>query len=86
MADTFTITDNRTGKSVEVPVHDGGISSKGLRELDPNLYFYDPSYMQTAACRSTVTYIDGDAGILRYTAIRSSSSPISRHTWRWPTF
>ena len=66
MADTFTITDNRTGKSVEVPVHDGGISSKGLRELDPNLYFYDPSYMQTAACRSTVTYIDGDAGILRY--------------------
>ena len=66
MADTFTITDNRTGKSVEVPVHDGGISSKGLRELDPNLYFYDPSYMQTASCRSTVTYIDGDAGILRY--------------------
>ena len=66
MADTFTITDNRTGKSVEVPLHDGGISSKGLRELDPNLYFYDPSYMQTASCRSTVTYIDGDAGILRY--------------------
>ena len=66
MADTFTITDNRTGKSVEVPINDGGISSKGLRELDPNLYFYDPSYMQTAACRSTVTFIDGDAGILRY--------------------
>ena len=37
-----------------------------MRDIDPNLFFYDPAYMQTAACRSTVTFIDGDAGILRY--------------------
>ena len=66
MADTFTITDNRTGKTIDVPVEDGGISSKALRSLDPGLWFYDPAYMQTAACRSSITYIDGDAGILRY--------------------
>ncbi len=66
MADTFTIIDNRTGKSVEVPITDGGISSKAIRELDAGLWVYDPAYMQTAACRSSITYIDGDAGILRY--------------------
>jgi citrate synthase len=66
MADTFTIIDNRTGKQVEVPIVDGGISSKAIRELDPGMWVYDPAYMQTAACRSAITYIDGDAGILRY--------------------
>ena len=66
MADTFTITDNRTGKTVDVPVEDGGISAKALRSLDPGMWFYDPAYMQTAACRSSITYIDGDVGILRY--------------------
>jgi citrate synthase len=66
MPDTFTIIDNRTGKQVEVPIVDGGISSKAIRELDPALWVYDPAYMQTASCRSSITYIDGDAGILRY--------------------
>jgi citrate synthase len=66
MADTFTIIDNRTGKSVEVPIVDGGISSKAIRELDAGMWVYDPAFMQTANCRSTITYIDGDAGILRY--------------------
>jgi citrate synthase len=66
MADTFTIIDNRTGKSVEVPIVDGGISSKAIRELDAGMWIYDPAFMQTANCRSTITYIDGDAGILRY--------------------
>ena len=66
MPDTFTIIDNRTGKQVEVPIVDGGISSKAIRELDPGMWVYDPAYMQTAACRSSITYIDGDAGILRY--------------------
>ncbi len=66
MADTFTITDNRTGKTVDVPVEDGGISAKALRSLDPGMWFYDPAYMQTAACRSSITFIDGDVGILRY--------------------
>ena len=66
MSDTFTIIDNRTGKSVEVPIVDGGISSKAIRELDAGMWVYDPAFMQTANCRSTITFIDGDAGILRY--------------------
>jgi citrate synthase len=66
MADTFTIIDNRTGKTVEVPIVDGGIASKAIRELDAGMWVYDPAYMQTAACRSSITFIDGDAGILRY--------------------
>ena len=66
MADTFTIIDNRTGKTVEVPIVDGGIASKAIRELDAGMWVYDPAYMQTAACRSSITYIDGDKGILRY--------------------
>ncbi len=66
MADTFTIIDNRTGKSVEVPIVDGGISSKAIRELDAGMWVYDPAFMQTANCRSAITFIDGDAGILRY--------------------
>jgi citrate synthase len=67
VADSFTITDNRTGKTVEVPIEPGGgISAKGLRELDPNIFLYDPAFMQTAACRSSITLVDGDAGILRY--------------------
>ncbi len=66
MPETFTIIDNRTGKQVEVPIVDGGISSKAIRELDPGMWVYDPAYMQTASCRSAITYIDGDAGILRY--------------------
>ena len=66
MPDTFTIIDNRSGKQVEVPIVDGGIASKAIRELDAGMWVYDPAYMQTAACRSAITYIDGDAGILRY--------------------
>ena len=66
MADTFTIIDNRTGKTVEVPIVDGGIASKAIRELDAGMWVYDPAYMQTAACRSSITFIDGDVGILRY--------------------
>jgi citrate synthase len=66
MPDTFTIIDNRSGKQVEVPIVDGGIASKAIRELDAGMWVYDPAYMQTAACRSAITYIDGDKGILRY--------------------
>ena len=66
MADSYTIIDNRTGKSVEIPIENGGISSKKFRELDPNIFIYDPAFLQTAACRSSITYLDGDNGILRY--------------------
>ncbi len=66
MPETITITDDRTGKQVTVPITDGVFPATAVRELDPSLYIYDPAYMQTAACKSAVTYLDGDAGILRY--------------------
>ncbi len=66
MADTITITDDRTGKQVTVPITSGTFPAAALRELDPNLFVYDPAFMATAACQSAITYLDGDAGILRY--------------------
>ena len=66
MPDTITITDDRTGKTVTVPIEGGVFSSSALRELDPTLYCYDPAYLSTASCKSAITYLDGDAGILRY--------------------
>jgi citrate synthase len=64
--DTITITDDRTGKTVTVPITDGVFASAAIRELDPNLFMYDPAYLSTAACRSSITYLDGDVGVLRY--------------------
>lgn len=64
--ESFTITDNRNGESVTVPIVDGTISAAGLRELDAGLWFYDPAYLSTANCTSAVTYIDGAEGVLRY--------------------
>ena len=66
MADTLTITDDRTGKTVTVPIVDGVFASSALRQLDPNLRMYDPAFLSTAACASSITYLDGDEGILRY--------------------
>ena len=66
MADTITIIDDRTGKKVTVPVTNGVFSSSALRELDPQLFMYDPAFLSTASCASSITYLDGDAGILRY--------------------
>jgi len=70
-ADTLTITDNRTGKSYEVPITDDTIRALDLRPIkvkddDFGMMTYDPAFMNTAACRSAITYIDGDRGILRY--------------------
>jgi citrate synthase len=64
--DTITITDDRTGKTVTVPIEGGVFPSSALRQLDPSLYCYDPAYLSTASCKSAITYLDGDAGILRY--------------------
>ena len=66
MPDTITITDDRTGKTVTVPITNGVFPASAVAQLDPSLYIYDPAYMQTAACKSAITYLDGDAGILRY--------------------
>ncbi len=69
--DTLTITDNRTGKQYEVPIADETIRAMDLRQIkvkddDFGLMTYDPAFMNTAACRSAITFIDGDRGILRY--------------------
>jgi citrate synthase len=69
--DSLTVTDNRTGRSYELPVVDGTIRAVDLRQIktseeDFGLMTYDPAFMNTAACRSAITYIDGDKGILRY--------------------
>jgi citrate synthase len=64
--DTITITDDRTGKTVTVPIEGGVFPSSALRQLDPTLFMYDPAYMSTAACKSAITYLDGEKGILRY--------------------
>jgi citrate synthase len=69
--DTLTITDNRTGQTYEVPIEDGTVRAMALREIkvdedDFGLMTYDPAYTNTAACRSAVTFIDGDKGILEY--------------------
>jgi citrate synthase len=71
MADTLTITDNRTGKSYELPIESGAIRAMDLRQIrtgpdDFGLMTYDPAFQNTAACRSHITYIDGDKGILLY--------------------
>jgi citrate synthase len=70
--ETLTITDNRTGKQYEVPIKDGTIRAMDLRQIktddeeDFGLMTYDPAFMNTASCKSTITYIDGDRGVLEY--------------------
>jgi citrate synthase len=69
--ETLTITDNRTGKNYTVAVENGAIRAMDLRQIktgpeDFGLMTYDPAFMNTASCRSAITYIDGDRGILRY--------------------
>lgn len=69
--ETLTVVDNRTGKQYEVPITDGTVRAMDLRQIkvgddDFGLMTYDPAYTNTASCRSAVTFIDGDKGILEY--------------------
>src|SRR5947209_14119356 len=69
--DTLTVTDNRTGKSYELPIVDGTVRAMDFRQMktsadDFGLMTYDPAFTNTAACRSAITFIDGDKGILEY--------------------
>src|SRR5690606_27067103 len=71
MADTLTITDNRTGKQYEVPMADGPVKAMDLPQIrtsddDFALMAYDPAFQNTASCKSRITFIDGDKGILLY--------------------
>src|SRR5215203_1383459 len=68
---TLSVTDNRTGRSYQIPIEDGAIRAMALRDIkvdddDFGLMSYDPAFMNTASCRSAITYLDGDRGVLRY--------------------
>jgi citrate synthase len=70
-SDTLTVTDNRTGKQYELEITDGTVKGMDLRQIktgedDFGLMSYDPAYTNTASCRSSITYIDGEAGVLEY--------------------
>src|ERR671916_856321 len=69
--DTLTVTDNRTGETYEVPITDGTVKAMDFRQMKVNeddfgLMTYDPAFTNTANCRSEITYIDGDEGILEH--------------------
>jgi citrate synthase len=71
MTESLSITDNRTGKTYDVPIKDGTIRAIDLRQIkaqptDFGLMTYDPAFLNTASCKSTITFIDGDKGILEY--------------------
>ncbi|MEO7430265.1 MAG: citrate synthase [Acidimicrobiales bacterium] len=66
MAESISITDNRTGESVEVPIINGGVDATSWRKLLPDTWFYDPALMTTASTSSAITELDGENGILRY--------------------
>jgi citrate synthase len=70
-SDSLTITDNRTGKTYEVPIEDGTVRATALRDIkvgedDFGVMSYDPAFMNTASCRSAITFLDGEAGVLEY--------------------
>ena len=86
MAESITITDNRTGESLEIPIENGGISAAQWSKLLPGIWFYDPGFVSTAACESAITYLDGDEGILRYRGYPDRAAGRARPpTSRWPT-
>ncbi len=69
--ESLTVTDNRTGKQYEILIHNGNIRAVDLRQIkehpeDFGMMSYDPAFMNTAACQSAITYLDGEKGVLRY--------------------
>jgi len=66
MPESVTITDNRTGETIELPIVNGGVDASGWQKVLPNTWFLDPAFSTTAACASAITELDGEAGILRY--------------------
>ena len=66
MSESVTITDNRTGETIEIPIVDGGVDAAEWRKLLPGIWFADPGLATTAATQSAITELDGENGILRY--------------------
>jgi citrate synthase len=63
---SITVTDNRSGETLEIPIENGGVAAHEFSKAVPGVWFYDPGFMATAMAESAITYIDGEAGILRY--------------------
>ncbi len=90
--DSLSVTDNRTGKTYELPIEHGTIRAMDLRKIktrpdDFGLLAYDPAFINTASCKSRITFIDGDKGILRYRGYPieqlAERAPISRRRISW---
>src|ERR1700746_3110023 len=69
--DSLSVVDNRTGRRYEIPIRDGAIAATDLQKITNDgagsgLMSYDPAFLNTASCRSAITFIDGERGILRY--------------------
>jgi citrate synthase len=84
--DTLTVTDNRTGLTYELPIEEGAIRAPDLRQIkvsddDFGLMSYDPAFLNTASCRSTITYIDGDRGIPTAAELEVWTHEITFHTF-----
>ncbi|MGB8875929.1 MAG: citrate/2-methylcitrate synthase, partial [Solirubrobacteraceae bacterium] len=67
---TLTVIDNRTGERFELPIDDGAVRSSELGRRAGGLALYDPGLSSTAVCRSAITHIDGEAGILQHRGYR----------------
>ena len=66
VSESITVTNNLTGETREIPIVNGGVAASEFSKVVPGVWFYDPGFMSTAAAESAITYLDGDAGILRY--------------------
>jgi citrate synthase len=66
VSESITITDNRTGESVEIPIENGGVDASAWKSLLPGLWFLDPAFGTTASTESAITFLDGTNGVLEY--------------------
>jgi len=66
VTESITIVDNRTGNQLEIPIRHGGVAASEWQKLLPGIWFFDPGLTATAACESSVSFVDGEQGILRY--------------------
>ena len=66
VSESITVTNNLTGETREIPIVNGGVAASEFSKVLPGVWFYDPGFMSTAAAESAITYLDGDAGVLRY--------------------
>ena len=82
VAESITITDNRTGESLEIPIDNGGVDAAEWRKLLPGIWFHDPGLATTSGADSAITELDGENGILATAATRSSSWRSNQPSWK----